>query len=147
MEEKVEQIKDEIMEYSEEIEEFFEKLEDNGIQDDVECLDFEINFDPEGDLSLTVFSTDGYDEVFKNKDNQYDEFAGSEILIKGIDMRKYKLGNISDDDYSDLCDTIFDFLKNIIKEFIGKVDIPICLKYHDSTLKYNLLSEQWEEIF
>ena len=147
MEEKVEQIKDEIMEYSEEIEEFFEKLEDNGIQDDVECLDFEINFDPEGDLSLTVFSTDGYDEVFKNKDNQYDEFAGSEILIKGIDMRKYKLGNISDDDYSDLCDTIFDFLKNIIEDFIGKVDIPICLKDHDSTLKYNLLSEQWEEIF
>jgi len=147
MEEKAVEIEKELMNYYDDIEEFFEKLEDNGIQEDVECLDFEINLDPEGDLALTVFSTDGYDEVFKNKDNQYDEFAGSEILIKGMDLRKFNLDDISDDDYSDLCDRIFECLKNILEEYMTKIDIPICLKYHDSTLKYNMLSEQWEETF
>lgn len=147
MEEKVEEIKQEIMEYYDEIEEFFEKLEDYGIQEDVECLDFEINLDTEGDLALTVFSTDGYDEVFKNKDNTENEFAGSEVIIKGIDLKHYSLDDMSDDDYSDLCDILFEFLKNILEEYMTKIDIPICLKYHDSTLKYNLFSEQWEETF
>ena len=54
---------------------------------------------------------------------------------------------MSDDDYTDFCDILFEFLKNILEEYMTKIDIPICLKYHDSTLKYNLLSEQWEETF
>ncbi len=147
MEETFGKIKDELQNYDIEIEEAFDEILECGIQDDVECFDIEIFFDPAGDLSLTLYSTDGYDEVFKNKDNMLNEFAGSKVLIKNMDLRKYKLSKMKDSDYDDLSDMIFETLKGMLENQAIKVDIPVYLLFHDSTMKFDLISDEWIDLF
>lgn len=130
--EAIEKVRRKIESKEEDIKNSLEEIKD--IYEKVDFFDIEIFYDY-SDLRLRLWSMDNNNCEVISEDKSV--FSDSKYLCDEIDFEGEE-ANI------DLSDEIFNMLKDIIRKYIGHIEIPIYLEFHHVQELYDLKNDCWK---